>query len=753
MKQLFLFFILLLSGCFIQRTPEQAIELAKEKALSAQNQYLAVLQTDPQNHEIKKSLARLYAAQGKYTEALAVFERTDVSDDAAAMWYYAQTLEEKNLYPEAKKIYMKLSGTEYESKAKQRLSLLEASHSVLDPSLLQYIERRADLEKYPDADSVVMFSNENIEVFEDNTSLYTVHAMIKILNEKGRDKWAELHLGYDSTYQRVELEYARTITPDRKVFTAGEESIRDVTRYMNFPMYSNSRVLIVSLPQVESGCFIEYKAKIYKSKLINEKDTSVIYSFFESFPIQEASVTFALPQDRKSELTWINEEYLPSDAGASLTAPVINRTKGQVAYTYNFKDVPRLLPESNMPDTSFVNPAVVFSTFESWDSFYAWWKGLYSDKTELNEDMRLFIDDLLAGISDPAERARLVYEFCSQQVRYVGIEYGDAGFEPHKAAEVFFNRYGDCKDQAVLLVSLLKYAGLKAYPVLISTDEAYDLREDIVASYFNHAIAAVELDGELVFMDPTSSTAAFGVLPLGDQGRNVMVFYEDEYRIVKTPVQKVNEISVTMQIEIGSDFSASVRRRLDYKGFFASSYRYYYKNTPPTLIRDKILSKAREMASLSQLEEIEIHNIDDFSKDPVLEYRFSAPDFLSSSGQYRIIPVLSEGILGASYIDRDERKYPIDLSGLYKQSTEVTLALPDNLEVLYLPEELRIDTDWGELYINFSKIDNEIHFTEIFETKERFISEKEYYEFKSSLEKILQESKKQIILKIMNYER
>ena len=68
-----------------------------------------------------------------------------------------------------------------------------------------------------------------------------------------------------------------------------------------------------------------------------------------------------------------------------------------------------------------------------------------------------------------SSEAKLIHEFVAKDIRYVAIEYGDSGYEPHHAKEVFVNRYGDCKDQAILLITMLKEAGIEAYPVLIGT--------------------------------------------------------------------------------------------------------------------------------------------------------------------------------------------------------------------------------------------------------------------------------------------
>ena len=47
-------------------------------------------------------------------------------------------------------------------------------------------------------------------------------------------------------------------------------------------------------------------------------------------------------------------------------------------------------------------------------------------------------------------------QFVQHDVRYVAIELGIGGWQPHSASDIFAHRYGDCKDKATLLSSMLE---------------------------------------------------------------------------------------------------------------------------------------------------------------------------------------------------------------------------------------------------------------------------------------------------------
>src|SRR5439155_21618233 len=103
-------------------------------------------------------------------------------------------------------------------------------------------------------------------------------------------------------------------------------------------------------------------------------------------------------------------------------------------------------------------------------------------------------------------------------VRYVAIELGIGGYQPHLADEVLKNRYGDCKDKVCLLLSLLAAAGIPGEPALVKTAGEGVLDTALVdLGQFDHMIARVQLGDEVVWVDPTASSCALGYLPGADQ--------------------------------------------------------------------------------------------------------------------------------------------------------------------------------------------------------------------------------------------
>ena len=695
------------------------------------------------NREAKIILVKALVKAKDYDYAIEIFEQLKPTpEDNEYLYLYGQVLEEKNLFPKALEIYKKV-GAPFKNKAQEKVKLIKVRVDDKIPQEVVVVSKQAEefLKGLEDEAAIYLLVDEEIEIKPDNTSVSTVHIIEKVLQERGKGI-AEVEMGYDSTYERIELEYARTITKDRKVIYAGGESIRDVSRYLNFPLYSNSRAFIVSMPSVEVGSFIEYKVKIYSSKLINEDGFSFVYHLREKYPVFKAEFDLITPSNRDVNFKFLNKEYAE---GISLEPKIVKRENKKI-YTWRFDKIESIIPEYSMPNAPYINPSILVSSFSSWDEIYKWWKSLYKDKLKLNKEVKDFVKKLIKDATTDYDKAKKVYEFVARNIRYVAIEYGESGHEPHYANEVFVNKYGDCKDQAILLAAMLKCAGLKGYPLLIPIRGTYPMSEDFPSVIFNHAICAVEIEGKLIFMDPTAETTAFEYIPLSDQDRLVLVFADDSWRIAKTNTIEDNDLAYKMDIVINQDESAAITRGVSTQGFYSSSYRWYLKHTHPAIIKEEIQQKMMKISSLSKLIDYQISDVNDFDTVPALTYRFETEEFLNPARDLRIVPVLDQIDLDHALISKEDRKYPIDFDGMYTIRANINIALPKNLEVKYLPRSTTLDNPWFVLEVSYREDSNSVIFNQAFRVKKRFVEREDYKDFKEHLKKALYLLREEVIL-------
>ena len=571
----------------------------------------------------------------------------------------------------------------------------------------------------------------------------TLHYLIKIFNERGKEEFAEAQVGYDSTYEKVELDFARVIKPDGTVSDVGSRHIRDVSKYTEFPLYSNARVFIISFPEVTEGVIVEYRVKVTNNYLINKKDFNLSYPVQAGEPVLAADFTLKCPKDRPVHLKYLNEKY---NSFKVALKPQTEEKEGFLIYKWQFSNIPQITPEPRMPAQVTINPSVLISTFGSWKSIYEWWWQLAKDKIAADNNIKEEVKKIIEGKKNDREKASAIYNFCAQHIRYVAVEYGQAGYEPHSAADIFKNRYGDCKDQAILLVTMLKEAGLVAYPVLIPTKEDYDLDEDFPSAMFNHCIAALLLDGKLIFMDPTAETCSFEDLPAGDQSRHVLVFEEKGYQTKETPLfpAKRNLLKQELKIKVNED-SSITGEKINYSyGIYDQAQRYWLLYTQPELIKETLKEKIQEISIGAKLIQYKIKNPDDLDIPVVLSYDFSGSEYFTAAGPLRLLPQLSG--IDTSFVASDTRKYDIDFGILDTKEYLFEIDIPGNFTVKYIPESLSRESPWMDYKLEYQRQDNKIKFKQILELKKTLVQSSDYAVFKKFYEELGRVLKQRIVL-------
>lgn len=698
----------------------------------------------------KKYLGIAYYRLGNFTDAAEIFSKNEIPDDEY-LYYHALTCEKLNLFDQAIAIYKQIAAGSFLALAQGRLDAIQKTKSTLnlkdiDPKIWEVITNAPPQEKYPDAGALILLCDEEIKITPENTQTSSLHYVVKILNQRGKENFSETQIDYDSTYERVELEYARTISPDGRVTEVGSRHIRDVSKYLNFPLYSNARVYIISFPEVSEGAVIEYKLKVYCRQLINQRDFIVGYPLQASEPIISASFKVSLPSGRKLYLKNLNQAY--NDFAANLLPEI--KDNGVLTFSWQFKDIPQIIPEPSMPPSVEVNPAVLISTFNSWQEIYQWWWGLAQDKIKADEAIRLKVVELTRAADTDEAKMRAVYNFCAQKIRYVAVEYGQAGHEPHPAADIFKNKYGDCKDQAILLVTMLKELGLKAWPVLIPTKDTYNLNPEFPAIFFNHCIAVAELNGELIFLDPTAETCAFGDLPSQDQGRRVLVIKESGFEIKETllyPAQH-NRVKQYVDIKINPDETLIAAKRIQTFGAYDQGQRFWLTYTPPQLIKESLEERLQELSIGGKLKSYQIKNLGDLNQPITLSYNFSGPEYLTFAGIARIVPQLVS--LDTSLVAKAERRYPLKFDLLDTKEMILGLGLPRNFVIKYLPQDIVISSPWLEFKTEYRRKNNRVIFKQKTQWKKLFISQEEYPAFKEFFENLSKRLKQRIILERAN---
>jgi len=681
----------------------------------------------------RQILGAAFYKAGDYTQALGVFERAGKISEDEYLYYYGLTCQRQNLYEKALELFGRIKGKEYSALAGERVSSIQGL-SLGGPDISDQLKEKieeATQEKYPLAGAVMILVDEKVKLSPDNTLVSDARYLIKILNERGKKDFAEVVIGYDSTYEKVELEYARTVKPSGEVIAAGEKDIRDVSRYMNFPLYSNARARIISMPEISEGALIDYRVRTIQHQLINKEDFDLAYSLKENEPVLQARFSLDLPKGRDLKIKVLNPGYNPQNIDL---APKISETASERNYLWEFRDIPQIELEPDMPPMAEIDPIILMSTFDSWDEIYKWWWDLTKERISADSAINGKTKELVKGKNTPEEKIRAIYNYCVQEVRYVGVEYGQAGYQPHPAPEIFKNKYGDCKDKAILFIAMLKSAGIEGYPVLIGTRGTPATAKDFPALNFNHCIAAVELNQKTVFLDITAEVCSFGDLPADDQERTVLLFKKDGYELIDTPLllPRENLIRYRTEMILGQDETVSAKRTVSGLGQFDQAQRFWTRYTPPNLIEESLKAKVQSLVTSGDLISYKYENADNLDLPIKLTYEFKGKNFLSRAGKARILPQFTK--IDTSSSAKASRGYPLELGQPSVNEAVFSIRLPLNFKIKYLPESRILKSPWIDYEVEYKFKGDTLTVSQKQGLKKRQASVQEYPEFKKFLE-------------------
>jgi tetratricopeptide (TPR) repeat protein len=254
------------------------------------------------------------------------------------------------------------------------------------------------------------------------------------------------------------------------------------------------------------------------------------------------------------------------------------RVEERPAYrTYRIQadNIPPRPDESAIPDESSFLPGALFTSFASWDDLVDWYRTLVAGRIVVSAEMRKAVESLTAAAASNEEKASRIYHHVVAQVRYAGFEMGVGGIRPRRTDQTYASRVGDCKDMSLLLVAMLREAGIRADLALVRTADMGPYERSVPhLGFFNHALCAVDLDGPL-FLDATAEFTGFRELPEIDRGILALVVSEADHRFVEVEGSRYapNVVTAENKIVLDEQGGARIERRLRKEGTTAPSMR------------------------------------------------------------------------------------------------------------------------------------------------------------------------------------
>jgi transglutaminase-like putative cysteine protease len=551
------------------------------------------------------------------------------------------------------------------------------------------IQNAPAAEMYPDAGIIYILDEDIVECFEDGRCKETLHMVLKILKDRGKD-YGDIEIGYNSRTETASIIYARTITPEGKIIPLNEDAVKVVTPYSSYPSYSDYKELTFSMPGVTVGSIIDYK-------VVKEKKPEIEGKFSDGFYFQWYEPTYLCrykvitPRDTNLKYLVLNPLQ-----GLQLSPNIIYDGNKKI-YLWEFKNIPQIIRERSMPPTGEVAFRILVTTMNSWEEFSIWWRKKIAGKTEPDEAIRRKVAELTESLSTSREKMEAIFDYVKREIRYVSIGLENR-FMNQRTPKVFENKYGDCKDKSTLLISMLKVAGIPAYYVLIPTNDMGNLIKDFPYPFqFDHCIVSVKREGEHHFVDPVAENYRLDYLPDSDRNREVLIFGDEKIVFGKTPLAKPEENAYSSQSEIKIEADGSIECEVKTFGWGnnEASWRSFFIYNRPTKIKESLEERVDEISPGAKLLKYTHSDPVNFKEDFELKIKYLAQDYCRKAGDILIFDA-PEIWKSCPATGKKDRKYPIVVWNNSYNKDEVEFNVPEGYEVYHLPEPMEIKNQYFE---------------------------------------------------------
>jgi transglutaminase-like putative cysteine protease len=325
----------------------------------------------------------------------------------------------------------------------------------------------------------------------------------------------------------------------------------------------DEKVRTAIFPDLAVGDTIVLRAAIEKNRDFFPGQFADQFIFPRSAPIKNAAVTVTAPKDIAVKVQVKGDDISQTiDEDDSVRRHVITYTSRGTLI-----DPPGSLSVWDR------EPHVLVSSFQDHAELgRAYWTEA-APKAAVTPQIQAIADQVTSGITGRRAQAEAIDRWVKRNIRYVAVFIGTGRWTPHTADEVLKNRYGDCKDHAILLASLLAAKGIDSEQVLINLGNAYTLPEVAAKAPFNHAI--IYIPEFNLYDDPTASHAGFGVLHEQAYDKPVVHGEPSGGRIARTPVMRADDHVSTNQttLQIAADGTVSGETVQIGTGVFATGLR------------------------------------------------------------------------------------------------------------------------------------------------------------------------------------
>jgi hypothetical protein len=568
----------------------------------------------------------------------------------------------------------------------------------------------------PETKAVVLLDQTDYTVTAPGDYMEHSRWVVKILRPDGREE-GDLELDLKRG-EKLNYLHAWTLDASNHEYELKQKDFVERS-FPSFVLYQDIRFMTATAPSAGPGSIVAFEFEARRHSYSNQ-----INQFFqEANPVREVRISLTLPPGWEFKDSW------PSESAITSTQV------GPGHWEWAAHDLSGIDPEPMMPERFVLLGRLAIAYFPpaetgnmgSWSALGHWYAGLTAGRRDPTPEINTEVEHLIAGKADFDSKIRILTAYLQSEIRYVAIEIGIGGYQPHPASDVYRYHYGDCKDKATLLSSMLHVAGINSNYILIDTDRGF-VNPAVPSVWFNHAILAIEIPAETratqygstvtakdgkryIIFDPTDEYTPVGSLRAELQNSYALLVTDSGGELIRTPLldPDTNTIERTGRFVLTSDGGLSGEVSEHRGGDFAARERARLHNWDEherTQYFEHYLGRSLQGFTLDSFD---VQQAEQFQKDILIKFKFSTPQYGHTRGSLMLVRprVLGESSMS---VEHKPRHYSVELGETKTEIDSYDIEIPKGYAVDDIPDPAKIDVGFASYQSKFEVDGPKLHY-------------------------------------------
>jgi transglutaminase-like putative cysteine protease len=553
-------------------------------------------------------------------------------------------------------------------------------------SLISHAPSPDTLSSFP---YVQLLDQYSIALNSDYTYTSTVHSLALITNSEGIDESGTTTIGYRKGYDSVVVDVARSVAPDGTVHLVPSDQILDniaPSELMDNDLYTDQRQVRINFQGLRVGSIVEceYTIKRYREYF---PGFSTNFWFNTSAPSRLALVSVRYPES----LPLFSKLYRTS------IEPSVSVQNGFVTRTWRMENIREFPQEPGQLPWSDLTMRVELSSLDDWQQYAkVFYDSLWALDlaTPLGECEQEILTSLGLGNLGATDKMKRIYYWLQDNTRYLGFEMGVNNLQPHESSVICRKLYGDCKDLTNLLVKLLRYEGIKAWPAVLNTRMIFNDESFPAFSSLNHVIVFVaDVDGREYWLDPTLDHAPLGFLSPSVHNHMAVILGSDRDLVRHIPLTPsgIDRKKVIRRATIDTLGRGRVEGSSEFSGVYGVGLKSYLAQ----LNQDQLANLFRSNVAPSGHDlQFEVRGLGDCDSAIMINLSFADNNIAQVAGNLLILKANGDDIDFDNSKGIEKRTTDVYIGFTPSFHVESELTYPRQYRVQFLPKDVNMESDF-----------------------------------------------------------